>query len=203
VSTDTQLNTAYNAVPFATAFTGLNQTSMIMAKLMSEGLASGGTIEMPGYDYHGQGLATQDTKDDAIGRLIGLALEVAHRKGKPMFVAVTTDGSVSHGGAAVNDRIPAQADSGARSMMLMFAIGPTAKPQMNFHQIGKFSDAGAVDTSYLLTANAPQTAALCLAYNYASFAGKLNQFDALLSANGAVNPFKGAEKQYQAFAPKA
>jgi len=59
-----------------------------------------------------------------------------------------------------------------------------------------------VDTSYLLTANTPQTAALCLAYNYASFAGKLAQFDSVLSSAGAANPFKGNEKQYQAFAPK-
>jgi len=204
VSTDAMLNTAYNAVPFATAFTGLNQTSMILAKLMADGLATAGTIEMPGYDYHGQGLGSQDPKDDAIGRLVGLALEVAHRKGQPMFVAVTTDGSVSTGGAGTNDRIPGQADSGARSMMLMFAIGATAKPQMNFHQIGKFSDAGAVDTAYLpLVSNTPQTAALCLAYNYASFAGRMAQFDQVLSANGAANPFKGSEKQYQAFAPKA
>jgi hypothetical protein len=203
VSTDTQLNTAYNAMTFAQAFTGDNAQAMIMSKLLVDGLSTAGTIEIAGYDYHGQGLTVQDQKDRAAGQVIGLALEVAHRKGQPLFVCVTTDGSVAFGaGGAVNDRLAAASDNGGRSMILMFGIGTTAKPQMNFHQIGKFNDGGAVDTSYLVTSNTAAIATLCAAYNYASFAGRLTQFESLLAANGATNPFKGNEKQYQAFAPK-
>jgi len=199
VSTDTKLNTAYNAVPFATAFTGLNQTSMIMAKLMADGLATGGTIEMAGYDYHGQGRATQNNKDFMAGQTVGLALEVAHRKGAPLFVAVTADGSTSSGNGT-----DFSADNGSHGSCLMVAIGQTAIPGTNMLQIGKYADSGAVDTSYAtVTAGTPAGQALCIAYNFAAFAGRMAQFESVLAANATVNPFKGQEAIYQAFAPKA
>ena len=203
VTKDTALNTTYNAIPFATTF-GIagNQQSMIMSKLMADGLATTGSLVLAGYDYHGQGLPAQDAKDKAAGQAIGLALEVAHRKGQALFVAVTTDGSVTFNGGGAADRLAASADNGARSMMLMFAIGATAQPKMNFTQIGKFNDGGAVDTSYLATSNTAAVASLCLAYNYASFAGRLPQFQAALAAAGQADPFSANAQQYQAFAPK-
>ncbi len=203
VSTDTTLNTAYNAIAFNTAFgVAGNQQAMLFSKLMSEGMATTSSLVLAGYDYHGQGLPAQDAKDKAAGQAIGLALEVAHRKGQPLFVAVSTDGSVTFNGGGTADRLAASADNGARSMILMFAIGATEQPKMNFSQIGKFNDGGAVDTSYLATSNTAAVAALCVAYNYASFAGKLPEYQSALAAAGQADPFSANAKQYQAFAPK-
>lgn len=203
IAGDAKVNAPFNAVPIATlqANVPANQ-AMILSKLMSDGFATTGTVEIGGYDYHGQGLAAQDTKDQTAGVVIGAALETAHRKGQPLFVAVTTDGSVSFNGGGAADRFAASADNGARSMILMFAIGATAKPEMNFYQIGKFNDGGAVDTSFLLTSNTAQQASLCLAYNYAAFAGRMTQYQSILSAAGAADPFGANAKDYQAFVAK-
>lgn len=173
------------------------QRAIVMSKLLTDGLAAGATIEMGGYDYHGQGRDTQDEKDFAVGVEVGLALETAHRKGVPLMVAITSDGST-----AANDgagRTAHRADSGARGSALMFAIGVDAAPEMINTQVGKFSDAGAVDTSYLVTGNSPNVLALAIAYNYASLSGNMAAFEAELSKDGANNPFN--QQEYGTFAP--
>jgi hypothetical protein len=164
-----------------------------IAKLLVDGNAAAGTIERGGYDYHGRGRATQDAQDFAAGRDVGLALELAHRKGVPMFVAVTSDGSVSFNGRN------AASDSGARGAYLMIAIGATARPEMNSYQVGAYSDAGAVDTSYLDTAGSPRLQAMNIVNNYAAVAGKSATFDEQLKKAGVNNPFAGKDIQYLAF----
>lgn len=166
-----------------------------IAKLLTDGNAAAGTIDKGGYDYHGRGRATQDSQDFAAGRDVGLALELAHKKGIPMFVGVTSDGSVSFRGR------DAASDSGARGSYLMIAIGATARPEVNSFQVGAFSDAGAVDTAYLDTANAPRLQALNIVYNYAVFSGKQATFEEQISKAGVNNPFAGKDLQYLAFKP--
>ncbi len=207
-TTDAQITaTPFNAIPVAT-LTGATTAApnspsslkaIIMAKLLTDGLASGASIEMGGYDYHGQGRTTQNNKDFMAGQTVGLALEVAHRKSAPLFVAVTADGSVSSGNGT-----DYSADNGSHGSVMMIAIGQTALPGTNMLQIGKYADSGAVDTSYAtITAGTPAAQALCIAYNYAAFAGRMAQFESVLAANATVNPFKGSEAVYLAFAPKA
>jgi len=207
-TTDTAITgAAFNAIPVAT-LTGATTAApnspsslkaIIMSKLLSDGLASGAVIEMGGYDYHGRGRPAQNARDFEAGQTVGLALEVAHRKGAPLFVAVTSDGSVSSGNGT-----DYSADNGSHGGALMLAIGQTAIPGTNMLQIGKYADSGAVDTSYAtVTAGTPAAQALCIAYNFAAFSGRMAQFEAVLAANATVNPFKGQENLYLAFAPKA
>jgi hypothetical protein len=207
-TTDTAITGApFNAIPVAT-LTGATTAApnspsslkaIIMSKLLSDGLASGAVIEMGGYDYHGQGRARQNQKDFEAGQTAGLALEVAHRKGAPLFIAVTSDGSTSSGNGT-----DFSADNGSHGSVLMLAIGQTAIPGTNMLQIGKYADSGAVDTSYAtVVAGTPAAQALCIAYNFAAFAGRMAQFEQVLAANATVNPFKGQENMYLAFAPKA
>lgn len=177
-----------------------------IAKLLLDGNAAAGTIENGGYDYHGLGRVTQDARDFAAGRRIGLALELAHRKTQPLFIAVTSDGSVaannnSAPNAGAGGKYNFVSDSGSRGAYLMFAIGRTVRPEMNSTQIGAFRDSGAVDTAYLATASSPSTQALNIVYNYASLNDKIGSFEAALSKNGAQNPFKGQDAQYLAFRP--
>ena len=178
---------------------GDNERVMVMSKLLTEGLAAGATMEMGGYDYHGgNNFQRQVDMDMAAGIKIGLALETAHRKGAPLMIAVTTDGSVASQDG--NGLIAFRSDSGARGAALMFAIGTDAAPEMVQSQIGKYSDAGAVDTSYLVTGNSPNLMALAIAYNFAAFSGNMAMFDQQVAAAGASNPF--SENEYLAFAPK-
>jgi hypothetical protein len=158
-----------NATPYANIVGDQdNARTVVMTKLLVDNLASGATLELGGYDYHGgnNGQRQIDMDFDA-GVKIGLALEIAHRKGVPLMVAVTSDGSVAANDG--NGMGVFRSDSGQRGSLLMFGIGAAAAPEMVNTQIGKYSDAGAVDTSYLVTGNSPQLQALALAYNFAAF----------------------------------
>lgn len=176
--------------------------SIIMTKLLTDGLASGGTIEMGGYDYHGRGRDQQNDRDLAVGRVVGLALESAHRKNQELFIAITSDGSTAaqSGGAG---HIAHRSDSGARGSALVIGISNVegTKPEMINQQIGRFNDDGAVDTSYLISSSSPNLQALAIAYNYAAFTGNMAAFEKQLALTGTANPFN--VKEYLVFAPKA
>jgi hypothetical protein len=55
---------------------------------------------MGGYDYHGQGRNTGETRNFRAGRCIGACLEYAARMGKPLMIYVFSDGSLSANGVA-------------------------------------------------------------------------------------------------------
>ncbi|MBC7660497.1 MAG: hypothetical protein H7249_12435 [Chitinophagaceae bacterium] len=198
--------TNFNALTFAS----LNkpntpsQKGLIMGKLLVDGNASCATIEVDGCDYHGKGRVAQDAKDFICGQTVGIALEIAHRKAAPLFVALTSDGSVSSQGAGgAADRFDFTSDNGTHGMVMMIAIGSTERPNTKSLQIGAYNDAGAVDSTVAsLTAKTAAAQALCIAYNYAAFSGRMAQFESTLSASGTANPFKGAESTYLAFEPK-
>ena len=72
----------------------------------------------------------------------------------------------------------------------MFGIGAAAAPTVVQTKIGKFSDAGAVDTSYLVTGNSPNLLSLAIAYNSAAFIGNMAKFDQELANAGASESFQ-------------
>jgi hypothetical protein len=67
-------------------------------KMVVNGLAGAGTVTMGGYDYHGQGRNTGETRNFRAGRCIGACLEYAARMGKPLMIYVFSDGSLSANG---------------------------------------------------------------------------------------------------------
>ncbi|MGA2189125.1 MAG: hypothetical protein ABSH33_11360 [Steroidobacteraceae bacterium] len=79
------------------ANTDFQKTAAIM-KLVVNGDAAAGTIEMDGFDYHVGDRATGETRDFAAGTCIGAVLEYAARKGKPVMVYVFSDGSLASNG---------------------------------------------------------------------------------------------------------
>lgn len=191
------------------AFQGIDQNGddariAAIAKLLLDGNAAAGTIQKGGHDYHGRGRVEANARDFDAGRDVGVALEVAHRKGQPMFIAVTSDGACSArgGGNGQADGFSDWAsDSGSRGAYMMIAIGRTQRPELLSTQIGAFNDGGAVDRGYLSTATNARIQALNIVQNYASFSGKSAEFVTKLSEFGVQNPFDGQDKQYLAFAP--
>ena len=83
----------------------------------------------------------------------------------------------------------------------MIAMGSTARPDVNSFQVGAFQDSGAVDTSYLDTANSPRMQSLNIVYNYASFANQMAGFETSLKKAGLNNPFVGSDLQYITIKP--
>ena len=57
---------------------------------------------MGGYDYHGQGRNTGETRNFRAGRCIGACLEYAARMNKPLMIYVFSDGSLSANGMVNN-----------------------------------------------------------------------------------------------------
>ena len=71
-------------------------------KMVINGYAGAGTVTMGGYDYHGQGRNTGETRNFRAGRCIGACLEYAARMDKPLMIYVFSDGSLSANGMVNN-----------------------------------------------------------------------------------------------------
>ncbi|MBQ48638.1 MAG: hypothetical protein CMP10_14645 [Zetaproteobacteria bacterium] len=172
-----------------------------LSKLLVDSSTGGATLVKGGYDYHGRGRQRQDDLDFAAGRDIGIALELAHRKQVPLFVAVTSDGSTSSNGAVGGafGMAAHAADNAARGSALMIAIGKAERPKMNSNQIGSFKDNGSVDAAYLITADSPADQALNIVANYAALNGTLELYDSALASNGVSKPFSEKRDDYIAF----
>src|SRR5450631_260931 len=74
------------------------KTAAIM-KLVINGDAAAGTIEMGGFDYHTGDRSTGEMRDENLGNCIGAVLEYAARKGKPVMIYVFSDGSLASDGS--------------------------------------------------------------------------------------------------------
>jgi hypothetical protein len=74
------------------------KTASIM-KLVINGFAGAGCIEMGGYDYHGGARAEGEVKDFRAGQCMGACLEYAAKLQMPLMLYVFSDGSLSSNGA--------------------------------------------------------------------------------------------------------
>ena len=77
------------------------KTASIM-KLVMNGFAGAGTVEMGGYDYHGGARAEGEVKDFRAGQCMGACLEYAARLQMPLMLYVFSDGSLSSNGVIDN-----------------------------------------------------------------------------------------------------
>jgi hypothetical protein len=74
------------------------QKTAAVMKLVIDGNAAAGTIEMGGFDYHSGNRADGEMRDFNLGNCIGACLEYAARVGKPVMVYVFSDGSLASNG---------------------------------------------------------------------------------------------------------
>jgi hypothetical protein len=73
------------------------KTASVM-KLVVDGHAGAGTIELGGYDYHNSTRATGERRDFEAGQCMGACLEYAAQRQEDLFLYVFSDGSVSSTG---------------------------------------------------------------------------------------------------------
>ena len=74
------------------------KTASVM-KLVMNGFAGAGCVEMGGYDYHGGARAEGEIKDFRAGQCMGACLEYAAKLDMPLMLYVFSDGSLSSNGA--------------------------------------------------------------------------------------------------------
>ena len=133
------------------------KTASVM-KLVIDGNAAAGTIEMDGFDYHTGERATGETRDFNLGNCIGAVLEYAARVNKPVMIYVFSDGSLASNGmidssAAGRGKCVWTADnqSVAATYFLVYnpngkAVSAQSNPEMSL-QIGNFNPDGSINTT--------------------------------------------------------
>ena len=134
------------------------QKTAAVMKLVIDGNAAAGTIEMGGFDYHTGDRSTGEMRDLNLGNCIGACLEYAARVGKPVMIYVFSDGSLSSSGmidSSVAGRGKGVWTSDNQSVAATYFLvyNPKAKPvaaQSNPElslQIGNFNPDGSINTT--------------------------------------------------------
>jgi len=146
----------FNAAEFA-GNPDYQKTAAVM-KLVIDGNAAAGTIEMGGFDYHTGERATGEARDLNLGNCIGACLEYAARVGKPVMIYVFSDGSLASSGmidSSMGGRgkgvWTADNQNVAATYFLVYSpkgkpVPAQANPELSL-QIGNFTADGAVNTT--------------------------------------------------------
>ena len=133
------------------------KTAAIM-KLVIDGNAAAGTIEMGGFDYHTGDRMTGEGRDENLGNCIGACLEYAARVKKPVMIYVFSDGSLASSGMIDNSvggrgKGVWTADNQNVAATYFLVFDPKARPQSALSsvekslQIGSFNSDGSLNTN--------------------------------------------------------
>jgi hypothetical protein len=160
------------------------KTAAVM-KMVISGFAGAGTITMGGYDYHGQGRDTAETRNFRAGRCIGACLEYAARKNVPVVIYVFSDGSLSANGVINNSalgrgKLDYASDNQSTACPFMLVFNPRGRPTLrdpNRNQVGSFSMAGDVLTASSPAGNAVNLLVETVLLNYMALHGEQANFD--------------------------
>jgi len=176
------------------------KTAAIM-KLVINGYAGAGTIEMGGYDYHGGARAEGEVKDERAGRCMGACLEYAARQGVPLMMYVFSDGSLSSNGTIDNSTAgrgkgewSSDNSSTAGSFFLVYnpgrrptIIGATPEEQATHQQIGHMDAGGSVQRAATPAANNVNLLVNTVLLNYMALHGEQGQFGNVFLNHGLGN----------------
>lgn len=176
------------------------KTASIM-KLVMNGYAGAGCIEMGGYDYHGGRRAEGEVKDFRAGRCMGAVLEYAARLNTPVMIYVFSDGSLSSNGAIDNTvegrgkgEWVSDNSSTAASFFLVYnpgrrptIIGATPEEVARHQQLGYMSADGAVQRAATPAANNVPLLVNTVLLNYMALHGEQGAFGQVFPGHGLGN----------------
>ena len=165
------------------------KTASVM-KMVINGYAGAGTIQMGGFDYHTSNRSTGEVRDFRAGQCMGACLEYAALVGVPLMLYVFSDGSVSSNGTtdeSVNGRGKGvwTGDNGstAASFFLVYnpsgraaLLGGTATEQARHQQLGYMSADASVVTTSSPAANNVNLLTEMLILNYMALHGEQGNF---------------------------
>ncbi|MDA1076247.1 MAG: general secretion pathway protein GspF [Proteobacteria bacterium] len=177
------------------------KTASVM-KMVINGFAGAGTVELGGYDYHGGARAEGEVKDFRAGQCMGACLEYAAIVGVPLMLYVMSDGSLSSNGVIDNSvegrgkgEWTSDNSSTAAPFFLVYnpsrrptLIGATPAQQALHQQIGYMRPDGSVETASTPAANNVNLLAETVVLNYMALHGLQNQFNTLYPSMGLSNP---------------
>jgi hypothetical protein len=154
-------------------------------KMVINGYAGAGTVTMGGYDYHGQGRNTGETRNFRAGRCIGACLEYARRRNKPLMIYIFSDGALSANGMVNNtpdgrgklDWASDNQSTAASIVLVHRPLGRVAFRDPNRMQIGSMSAGASVVTTSAPSANAVNLLVETVLLNYMALHGEEGNFD--------------------------
>ncbi len=172
------------------------QATAAVMKLVIDGNAAAGTIEMGGFDYHSGNRMDGEARDLNLGNCIGACLEYAARVGKPVMIYVFSDGSLASNGmidSSVGGRGKGvwTADNQSVAATYFLVYNPAGKPvpaqsnpEMSL-QLGNFNPDGSINTTGSPAGNNVPNLVQMVVLNYMALHGDaINGF----SLNGAPVP---------------
>jgi len=161
------------------------KTASVM-KMVMNGFAGAGTVEMGGYDYHGGRRAEGEVKDFRAGQCMGACLEYAARRNVPLMLYVMSDGSLSSNGV-IDDTVDGRgkgewtSDNQQTAATFFLVYNPGGRPaliggapsqQANHQQIGYMRPDGSVETAATPAANNVNLLAETVVLNYLALHGE-------------------------------
>ncbi len=173
------------------------KTASVM-KMVINGFAGAGTIEMGGYDYHGGRRAEGEVKDFRAGQCMGACLQYAAIRSVPLMLYLTSDGSLSSNGvidSSVDGRGKGEwsSDNQQTAAPFFLVYNPGGRPQLMggtparqamHQQIGYMRADGSVETSGTPAANAVNLLAETIVLNYLALHGQQAQLATVLGSTG-------------------
>lgn len=173
------------------------KTASVM-KLVIDGNAGAGTIEMGGFDYHTGDRATGELRDLRAGRCMGACLEYAARVGVPLMLYVFSDGSLASNGTvdnSVNGRGKGvwTGDNSDTATSFFLVYNPSGRPtlqggsldqQARHQQLGYFRPDASVETSATPAANNVNLLVETVILNYMALHGEQGNFATLFPRHG-------------------
>ena len=173
------------------------KTASVM-KMVINGYAGAGTIQMGGYDYHTGNRAVGEIRDFRAGQCMGACLEYAARNNKPLMLYVFSDGSVSSNGTTDDSNDGRgkgvwTGDNGstAASFFLVYnpngratLMGATPESQAQHQQLGYMTSDGSVVTSSSPAANNVNLLVETVILNYMALHNQQADFDTTFSNHG-------------------
>jgi hypothetical protein len=171
--------------------TEFQKTAAVM-KMVIDGNAGAGTIQMSGFDYHTSDRATGEQRDFLAGQCMGACLEYAARAGKPLMLYVFSDGSLSSNGMidnSVNGRGKGvwTGDNSSTAASFFLVYNPKGRPALRSpaaQQIGYFSGDGSIVTSSSPAANAVNQLVETVILNYLGLHGDEGTFTTRFPSQG-------------------
>jgi hypothetical protein len=134
------------------------QKTAAVMKLVIDGNAAAGTIEMNGFDYHSGNRSDGEAKDFNVGQCIGAVLAYAAARKKPVMIYVFSDGSLASSGMIDNSaggrgKGVWTADNQSVAATYFLVYNPTGRapaaqtnPELSL-QLGNFNADGSLNTT--------------------------------------------------------
>ena len=173
------------------------KTAAVM-KLVVNGFAGAGTIQMGGFDYHTGDRSTGEARDLRAGQCMGACLEYAAKVGMPLMVYVFSDGSLSSNGridSTVGGRGKGEwtGDNQSTASTFFMVHNPRGRPQLftgdanpaaRHQQIGYFRADASIETSSSPAANAVNLLVETVVMNYMALHGEQGRFAQVFPNHG-------------------